>query len=230
MTAPDGPDGDDREGGHDDEGSDRPRLVGSGTGRLEAFSDGVFAIAITLLVLDLAMPSGRGSDLVWALLEEWPSYLAYLVSFCTIGSVWIAHAAITDRLERVDPVLLRINLVLLLITSFLPLPTRLLAEYLHSSAGERVAVTVYGGTLLAIRVTILTLWRYGAKRQLLRPEVADDEVATISEKLTPSVAGYVVALVIGLVLPLVAVLVYLLVAIYLMVPVRTITARLRRGA
>ena len=97
--------------------------------RLEAFSDGVFAIATTLLVLDIALhPPGSPLKQV---LEAWPYYLAYLVSFLTIGGAWLAHTALTDRLTRADAILLRLNLLVLLGVGFLPFPTRLVAEALH---------------------------------------------------------------------------------------------------
>jgi uncharacterized membrane protein len=100
-----------------DRGDERPAGT-VGTTRLEAFSDGVFAIAITLLVLDLAIrPSGEPLDRV---LDAWPFYLAYAVSFLTIGAAWLAHTAMTDRLARADWILLRLNLVPLLLVSFLP--------------------------------------------------------------------------------------------------------------
>ena len=109
------------------------------TGRLEAFSDGVFAIAITLLVLELTVPAGSESDLLGAFLDQWRSYLAYLVSFLTIGAVWLAHSVITEFIGRADAVLLRLNLLLLMVVSFLPFPTRLLAEYTsdHDAAAWR---------------------------------------------------------------------------------------------
>jgi uncharacterized membrane protein len=108
---------------------------------LEAFSDGVFAIAITLLVLEIAVPAGSEEDLLGAVLHEWPSYLAYLVSFSTVGAVWIGHAVITEFVERATPLLIRLNLVLLMVVSF---PTRLLAEYIGEDAPQRVAATIYG--------------------------------------------------------------------------------------
>src|SRR5215831_20793881 len=84
------------------------------TQRMEAFSDGVFAIAITLLVLDLAIPVGAGrADLLHAFLAQWPSYLAYVVSFTTIGAIWLGHSLITEYLEQADGILVRLNLVLL---------------------------------------------------------------------------------------------------------------------
>src|SRR5262247_3982009 len=89
-----------------------------GTTRLEAFSDGVFAIAITLLVLDLAI--GNGGTPLHRVLDAWPYYLAYLVSFLTIGAAWLGHHGITERLEKADADLLRLNLLVLFVVSFLP--------------------------------------------------------------------------------------------------------------
>ena len=99
--------------------ADRPGL--RRTARLEAFSDGVFAIAITLLVLDLAVPFTRQSEynLIDAIGDEWHGYLGYVVSFATIGALWLGHNAITDYLDRADTTLLRLNLLLLLLVSFL---------------------------------------------------------------------------------------------------------------
>ena len=132
--------------------------------RLEAFSDGVFSIATTLLVLDIALhPPGSPLKQV---LEAWPYYLAYLVSFLTIGGAWLAHTALTDRLTRADAILLRLNLLVLLGVGFLPFPTRLVAEAIHDVNGERVFVTMYGLTLLAIRIFGFALDEY-AKREHL---------------------------------------------------------------
>src|SRR3954453_10514809 len=84
--------------------------------RVEAFSDGVFAIAITLLVLELGVPEGS-ADLLRAFLDQWPAYLAYVISFSTIGAVWLAHSAVTSYLDRADPRLIRMNLLLLLLVA-----------------------------------------------------------------------------------------------------------------
>ena len=113
------------------------------TGRLEAFSDGVFAIAITLLVLEISVPPDASDDLLGAFFDQWPSYLAYLVSFATIGVTWLRHTAITHYLHGVDTSVVRLNLLLLLFVSFLPFPTRLVAEHIREDAAERVAATLH---------------------------------------------------------------------------------------
>ena len=109
----------------------------SGSGRVEAFSDGVFAIAITLLILDLAVPPRASTPdgyLAAALGHEWPSYFAYLVSFLVIGIIWVNHHSVFARVRQVDRVVLFANLLLLLTVSAIPFPTQLLAEYLTGGA------------------------------------------------------------------------------------------------
>jgi uncharacterized membrane protein len=188
------------------------------TGRLEAFSDGVFAIAITLLVLEIAVPSGSEDDLLGAFVDQWHSYLAYVVSFATIGLLWLEHAVITEHLERADAMLVRLNLLLLMVVSFLPFPTALIAEYGGDDDAGRVATTVYGITLLVAASLVSLLWRYAVGARLARPELADDSVRTLTIRLTPGLAGYVVMIVLGLFFPTLAVLGYLAIAVLLLVP------------
>ncbi|HKX69456.1 MAG TPA: TMEM175 family protein [Intrasporangium sp.] len=88
---------------------------------MEAFSDGVFAIAITLLVLEITVPTDSEGNLLRAVLAQWPSYPAYVVSFATVGAIWLAHTAMSEFLDHADVWLMRINLLLLLLVSFLPL-------------------------------------------------------------------------------------------------------------
>jgi len=205
--------------------ADPPRRRRLTTGRLEAFSDGVFAIAVTLLILDVAVPAGSGSDLLGAVGDQWPTYLAYLVSFSTIGAVWLAHSVITEYLDRADAVFVRLNLLLLLVVSFLPFPTRLIAEYHAESSAERVAVTIYGVNLLLASVLVAVLWRYAIREHLLRPDAGDDDVKLLTQRLTPGLAAYVVLIALGLFLPAVAVIGYLVIAVYFIVPIRKIRHR-----
>jgi uncharacterized membrane protein len=185
---------------------------------MEAFSDGVFAIAITLLVLEIAVPAGSEADLLGAVLDQWPSYLAYLVSFSTIGAIWLEHTVITEFLERATSVFIRLNLLLLVVVSFLPFPTKLLGEYVGEEAPARVAVTIYGLNLFLASALVSLLWRYAVREGLIRPDVADSDVKMITNRLTPGLAGYVVMIVLGLFLPVVAVLGYLIIAVYIIIP------------
>ncbi len=195
-------------------GKDTPRARRLlGTGRMEAFSDGVFSIAATLLVLDIAIhPPGTALEQV---LNAWPFYLAYVVSFITIGAGWLAHTALTDRLARSDPLLLRINLLLLLVVAFLPFPTKLVAGALQHEGRERVFVTMYGLTLLAIRVLGFALDAYARREQLYSPPQEDEEQPDKPLELLPAIGGYLVAILIGLFLPGVAVALYFAVAVFL---------------
>ena len=208
-----------RLGDEDDDGRELPRW---GTGRVEAFSDGVFAIAITLLVLEIRVDPADFDHLARALAHEWPAYLAYVTSFLTVGGVWLSHHALFSRLRYVDAVLLRINLVLLLVVSFLPFPTGVLAQALHANnRAERVAIAFYGLTALALDM----VQRLGVRYAVARPDMLEappsDEVGVQDEPTRHenraaalSAAVYTAVIVVGIVLvPRLAVIAYLLVAV-----------------
>ncbi|MGA9162001.1 MAG: TMEM175 family protein [Actinomycetota bacterium] len=195
--------------------------------RMEAFSDGVFAIAITLLVLDLAVPE-PGSGVGHALLDQWPLFTAYVVSFASVGAVWIAHSTITNHLERVDSVLLRLNLLLLFFVSVLPFPTKMLAEFIGEFGPERIAVTIYGINLLAMSAMTSVVWRHAVAEGMLSGEHPQDEVQEVTKKLTPSLGFYAAAIAIGLLAPRLAVFLYLAIALYLLIPFHVVLQRRRR--
>jgi uncharacterized membrane protein len=197
-------------------------------GRLEAFSDGVFAIAITLLVLELGVSGPHAEeDLLAAILNEWPAYLAYVTSFLTIGAFWLIHSALTSALRAADAVLFRLNLVFLMLISFLPFPTKLVAEFIHVRDAERIAAVFYGVVLLVLDLLLTALTRYSLEgRRFVKEEVDDESIAGAAGH-TPSVAFYAVAIGLALVFPIAAVFVYLLIALYLSVPGRIIHRMLR---
>jgi uncharacterized membrane protein len=211
----------------DTEPADRRRRFSLRTSRMEALSDGIFAIASTLLVLDLAIPA-VSSDVGRSLLHQWPTYLAYLVSFATIGNAWLNHSVITEYLERADAILLRLNLVLLFFVSVLPFPTHMLAEYLSSQNAERVAVTVYGLNLLAISGFTSLVWHYAVAEHLVQRDNKEEEVRAIGAKLDPGLVSYAVAIGIGLLWPQVAVVLYLAIALFMIIPFRAVFRQLRR--
>lgn len=186
-----------------------------GTGRTEAFSDGVIAIAITLLVLDIGVPESGFDDLWQGILDEWPAYLAYATSFLTIGGIWLAHHGIFTRLAYVDARLMRLNLLLLMAISFLPFPTRLVSDAFHDTDAERTAVVFYGFSLLAVSLLMGALWATAARdRELLRPEVSEAEVEAIVRATTPSAGSFVVFTALAVVFPHIAAIGYLVVAIF----------------
>ena len=132
------------------------------------------------------MPSDSEGDFLHAVLDQWPSYLAYVVSFATVGAIWLAHSAMSEFLDHADVWLMRINLLLLLLVSFLPFPSRLLAEsFGHRDAGK-VASTVYGLTLLSATLAMSAMWRHARSRNLVRPDAGDEELVTLTRKLTPA--------------------------------------------
>jgi uncharacterized membrane protein len=197
-----------------------------GKGRMEAFSDGVLAIAITLLVLDVAIrPPGSPTD---EFLRGWPTYLAYLISFLTVGAAWLAHHGLTDRLDRVDPIFLRLNLLFLLAVSFLPFPTRLVAEALDkTTTWERLGVFVYGITLLVIRVLFAIMTGYSRRERLRRPGPDDPDLAEARRKFRFVFVAYLVTIVLGLFVPVAAIVLYFGIAVVMVVPFRTVAREIR---
>ncbi len=212
------------------------------TGRLEAFSDGVFAIAITLLVLELHVPTGQEA-LLRGLEHEWPRYLGYFVSFAFIGGVWIAHSNLTRFIKAADPDLMRLNLMLLLFVSFLPFTTAIAATHLFasnlsfheitvSSSTERVAAVVFGLNLtLAALMVYLMLRHAGRTPGLAADDVAEEELQAFARERRSAVLLQAGATVVGAFLPLTAVVFYLAVSIFFIVdPLRHMRIRGGRPA
>ena len=125
--------------------------------RLESFSDGVIAVAITLLVLNISVPAPGAASLASELGHQWPAYAAYATSFLTIGIIWINHHVMIGRLARTDHSILILNIVLLLTIGLLPFATDLLAQYLKSGHGQHLAAAIYGGAFLAMGLAFFTL-------------------------------------------------------------------------
>ncbi|HEY2311820.1 MAG TPA: TMEM175 family protein [Gaiellaceae bacterium] len=176
----------------------------TGTGRLEAFSDGVFAIAATLLVLEFNVKSGH--DLGRQLLHLWPSYLAYVTSFVTIGIIWMNHHHTCSLIGRTDRTFLFLNILLLLTVAFLPFPTKLVAQYLQKD-GEGAAVLAYAATFVVMSVLYNIWWRYASGgRRLIAEGVPDSALRAISRAFDPGVPMYGTVFVIAFFSPLAAVL------------------------
>ena len=177
-------------------GRDRSRRqlgepLGMNPTRLEAFSDGVFAIAITLLVLDIHVPDPSSTaDLARELGAQWPSYVAYAVSFLTIGIIWINHHAMIRRLKAVDHEILILNLLLLLTVGLLPFTTALMAAYLKESEGEALAAAIYAGSFLLMSLVFAAMNRtiLFRKDHLLAARI---DAATRRSIITRGVAGLV---------------------------------------
>ena len=201
------------------------RTPGLRTNRIEAFSDGVFAIAITLLVLELAVPNGSEDDLLDGVLNQWPSYLAYLVSFASIGAVWLEHTVITEFLDHATSVLIRLNLLLLWLCRFCRSRRDCWAStsVQTNRSGSRSRPTASTSFLASALVSLL--WRYAVREKLIRLDLADADVKMLTKRLTPGLAGYVAMIALGLFLPVLAVLGYLAIAVYIIVPIGALRRR-----
>jgi TMEM175 potassium channel family protein len=177
------------------------------TGRLETFSDGVFAIAATLLVLELSVTS-RG-DLGHQLLHLWPAYLAYVTSFVTIGIIWMNHHHTVSLIGRVDRTMLFINNLLLLTVAFLPFPTGLVGTYLrHGGAqAEQAATLAYAGTLVVMAALHLVWWRYArVDRRLIADGTPDSALRAVDRAYLPGLPMYGAVFVVAFFSPLGALL------------------------
>jgi TMEM175 potassium channel family protein len=175
------------------------------TSRLEAFSDGVFAIAITLLVLELHVPPAAFANLWRGFAHQWPAYLAYATSFITIGGIWMLHHGVFHRLRYANTRVMRVNLGLLMAVSFLPYPTRLVSEAIDHSSAERAAVIIYGASLLLVS-SLFGLLALAISREpaLLQPGVDAAEVRAIVRSVQPNLGFYVALIVLAGVAPKVA--------------------------
>ncbi|HYX19511.1 MAG TPA: TMEM175 family protein [Thermoanaerobaculia bacterium] len=167
------------------------------TGRIEAFSDGVFAIAVTLLVLELRVPhlADRGADgsLGRALLAQWPSYVALATSFFTILVMWANHHRVFELVHRVDAPFLYANGLLLLVVTVVPFPTAILAEYFRKP-GASVAAAVYAGTFVVAGIAFQLFWRTAISgRRLLKRNYSEERVQEISRRYWVGVPGYAAA-------------------------------------
>lgn len=192
------------------------------TGRLEAFSDGVIAVAITLLALGLTVPvpGAHGVSLARNLGTQWPVYLAYVISFATIGIIWINHHAAVRRLREADHLVLVLNLLLLMSVCVLPFSTSLMSTYLTRGDGERLAAVIYSGSLLAMGVCFSFLNAY---MLIVAPRLLDDGWAADARRrlLRRSVSGllpYAVAVVVAPFSPVASVIICGLVALLYALP------------
>jgi uncharacterized membrane protein len=191
------------------------------TGRIEAFSDGVFAIAITLLVLDIHVPPTAFDDLWRAIVNEWPAYLGFATSFITIGGFWMAHHGLFRRLEYANQQVMRLNLLLLMAVSFLPFPTRLVAEAIHTANAERAAVIFYGASLLVISLLYAALGQAVTRdRSLLRPETSPAEVDLVVRQVRPNIGFYLVVIAFAEIAPVAAAVGFLVVAVLVVLRAR----------
>ena len=181
--------------------------------RLETFADGVFAIAATLLILTVdGAVGGDGIDLGAELRHAWPSYVGYVVSFVTIGIMWLNHHTVMSLVERVDRRFLLANLGLLMCIAFVPFPTRLMAEHIRGAGAESAALA-YGFTLTATALFFNTVWLYASRGgRLLRADCDPRAVAGITRTYMPGPWIYLGATLVAFASPTASALLYLAIA------------------
>ena len=175
------------------------------TGRVEAFSDGVFAIAITLLILTITPPTH--GELGHELLRLWPSYVAYVVSFVTIGIIWVNHHAIFRLFEGVDRTMLFLNVLFLMVVAFIPFPTEVVADNVRDPGSRRAAALLYGSNMILLAVGFVVLWVYGSRR-LLSADADPREVASITRSFIPGTPTYVLGTLLAFVSPIASLVVF----------------------
>jgi uncharacterized membrane protein len=186
------------------------------TSRLEAFSDGVFAIAVTLLVLLFDVPKD-GVTLTQALLHQWPSYLAYAVSFLTIGIMWVNHHDVMHQIGHADRTFLFLTIGLLMCVAFVPYPTAIVAEFIRGSDREAAAL-FYGITLTTTAVFFNALWRYAVWNNRLIARDADPSVVKgITRSFRPGVPLYLGSTLVALVSPVASVALFAATALFYVV-------------
>ncbi len=175
------------------------------TGRIEAFSDGVFAIAITLLIIDVGVPhlknAPAGTSLLDALLGQWPSYLGYVISFLQIGVIWANHHNRFRFIVRSNHALLFLNTLFLMCVAFIPFPTALLAAYLQGSGAERsTAGAVYVGALAVTAIFFTALWLYAASGyRLVDRDLEPRLLRAMTRRYTAGTVMYLLAFLLSLV-------------------------------
>jgi uncharacterized membrane protein len=166
------------------------------TGRLEAFSDGVIAVAITLLVLNIELPELKENQSLFSgLIGQWQVYVAYVISFLTIGIIWVNHHVMIARLREADRTILFLNLLLLMSIAVLPFATRLMAAYLRQSHGQHLATGVYSGSFLVMAVFFTALNRHIllTKAHMLHTELPVERRRKILSRSIAGVVPYAIA-------------------------------------
>ncbi len=194
----------------------RRSAFGLTAARVEAFSDGVFAIAATLLILNVQTPKGNpDGQLGPALLRLWPEYAAYVASFATIGIMWLNHHALFSRVVRVDRSMIMLNLALLMTIAFLPFPTSVFGEHIRSGQDARAAALFYSVTALLIAIGFSGVYLYVATHPaVLRPGFVPEDFFRAVPGYTVGVVGYLACVVLSFVSPIAVVVVLAAIAVY----------------
>jgi uncharacterized membrane protein len=185
------------------------------TSRLGAFSDGVFAVAITLLVLQFTVPQAQSGQLLGSLLGQWPQLVTYTASFLTVGVLWVNHHAIFNGLRKVDRTIQFINVILLLTVVLVPYPTQLLGHYLNSGWDGSIAAAFYGVvmTLMSISFQALVAWAL-THPDLLEPSVRARRLSSVIPRFGVGLITYAASIGLAFVSAWLVVAIYAATAVY----------------
>jgi uncharacterized membrane protein len=207
--------------------SARDGIAGSGRGfgaernpaRIVSFSDAVFAITVTLLVLEIRPPTDY-TNLLHGLVALWPSYLAYALTFLFIGQVWANHHVMFDQIHAADRVVLLLNTLLLMMVAFLPFTTSVLAGALRSGDGLRTAAVLYGLAFDATALTFNAVWQYACRHRLLRESLDPADATAIGRRFRLALAWLAIGALLGLLIPFLGVAVIAAFNVFYWLPIR----------
>ena len=190
------------------------------TGRIDAFSDGVFAIAITLLVIEIAVPEvHNGESLADGLRDSWPSYLGYIVSFITIGVMWINHNHVFHDIARADYTLKILNLLLLMSIAFVPFTTAVLAEYMREDEQQTAAVLAYGATFTVNAILFNALWLYVSRTPgMLEDVVSETRIRSRTRRYLAGPLLYGITMPLAFIEPWISIGIYSALVVFYLIP------------
>jgi uncharacterized membrane protein len=188
------------------------------TSRLEAFSDGVFAIAITLLIFNIKAPNDT-SHLLAALLRLWPSYLAYVISFLLIGLLWANHHVMFEHIIKTDRTQMFVNTLLLMVVAFIPFTASVLASSFRNSSGESVAIALYGGNLVLGGLCFNWLWSHAYRAGLMDDTVTSERMQRMTRRILFGPIAYAVGGIVGYFLPVLGVVIFGVLILFYWLPI-----------
>jgi uncharacterized membrane protein len=188
------------------------------TSRLEAFSDGVFAIAITLLIFGIKAPADT-NHLLTSLLSLWPSYLAYIISFLLIGRLWANHHAMFEHIIKIDRTQMFVNTLLLMVVAFIPFTATVLASAFRNGKGEPVAMVLYGATLVLGALCFNGLWSHAYRGKLMDDSVTGDRRLRMTRLLLFGPIAYAIGGIVGYFLPVLGVVIFGVLILFYWLPI-----------
>ncbi len=188
--------------------------------RIEAFTDGVFAIAITILVLELKLPqlvhtANLNQDLWKAIANQWPKFLSYMISFGIVGLYWVGHHLMFHYIKHTDRMFLFLNNLYLMVIAFMPFPAALLGQYSDS----RTAIIVYAGTLITAGLLYNLLWRYASRhRRLVDERMSDRLIHLVNKIILAAPMIYLIAIALAFIHPRASLILFVVTPLLYIVP------------